>query len=363
MQIRGTLVEPDEVLDTIPEISHDGRPATGHKIGIVGLGKMGLLHGAIASLLGCGSLEAVVDTSRFLSTGAGLIMRGTSFFTSLDKMLDKIDPDVVYVTTPVRTHFEILLRLIEHGVKYVFVEKPPTVDSKQLSEIIVANQDKRSMIMVGLQKRYALTFRHAKLLLDHDITRGPLHVVSSIKSNDITRRTSRFDSVGRGVLLDLGIHLVDLLTWMLGIEAVLTARSKSLHTRVDDVFQAVLLDKKANRINLDISWSDPGYRIPETSIHIEGSNFAMTVTEDSLDVTLGEEGSGRIRRKASFQKPHYYGKTPPVNLADPEYTLENLHFYYCIQGNREPLTALTGLERTTKIIDQMYSRAGAEDHV
>jgi len=332
------------------------------RVAVVGFGKMGLLHSAIISLLRAGSLKAVVDKNRLLCLAASKLMKNVAFFKELDEMLMKQEPDIVYVTTPTTSHFHILSKLIEHGVKYIFVEKPPTVDLKQLLEVIeILGRDQ--IVMSGLQKRYALTFRHAKLMLDSHIIGEPEKVFSSIRSNDINKRTTRFDSLGRGVLLDLGIHLVDLLVWILRAEEVLEASKKNLHTCVDDVFEAVLRTTNGAIVDFEASWSSPNYRLPETRIEIHGSNGILTVTEDFVKVSTRKDKPLRLARDSCLYRPHYYRSTPPVNIADPEYTLENLHFLYCIKNTLEPLTSPRNIEETMRIIDKLYSKASGGEHV
>jgi len=325
-------------------------------IAVVGFGKMGLLHSTIISLLGAGSLRSVVDKSRALRYFAPKVMKNVSFFSGLDKMIAQ-EPDAVYVTTPVASHASILTRLLEQGVRNIFVEKPPTIDTEQLlqiTDILGQNQ----IVMVGLQKRYAFTFRHAKSLLDNGIIGEPQRVISKIKSNDIGAKTGRFDSIERGVLLDLGIHIVDLLAWMLEIGEVVYSSQKSLYTRVDDVFEAVLRSKKGAMINLEVSWSDPEYRLPETQIEILGSHGTITVTEDFVRLHVDKDQTlAKMTGDACRYKPHYYQGVPPVNIADPEYTFENLHFLHCIHNRLEPETSMKAMVENMRVIDDMYSKA------
>jgi predicted dehydrogenase len=56
-------------------------------------------------------------------------------------------------------------------------------------------------------------------------------------------------------------------------------------------------------------------------------------------------------------KPNYYQGILPVNLADPEYTIENMHFLRCIRGNEEPLTSIESSLDTMKLIDALYEKA------
>ena len=327
------------------------------KVAIIGFGKMGLLHGAILNLLIPGAVRAVVDRSLLLTLGASRLVKYLKFYRDADRMLREVEPDIVYVTTPTSSHYPIVKHLLEYGVKYVFVEKPPTVNLEQLRDLI-STKGPGQVVMVGFQKRYALPFRHTKLLLERDVIGEVVGVSSYIRSGNILEPASRFDKLGRGVLLDLGVHLIDLLTWFFGVERVVKAEYRSTYTRVDDVFKAELETEEGFAISVEASWSNPEYRLPETYIEIRGTLGTIKVTEDYLKVSTNTEHSllGNVKEVVLY-KPHYYQGIPSVNLADPEYTIENIHLLASIREGREPLTGIEKVSKTMELIDKLYEEA------
>jgi len=327
------------------------------KVAIVGFGKMGLLHSGILNLLIPGVVRAVVDKSFLLTFGASKLIKSVKFYRDLDDMLREVEPEAVYVTTPASSHYPIVKQLLNRGVCYVFVEKPPTINCQQLEGLLSAKRP-RQIVMVGFQKKYALTFRHAKLLLEEDVIGEIKYVNSYIRSGDILEPTTRFDYLGRGVLLDIGIHLVDLLTWFFNVETVVKAESRNIYTRVDDVFKAGLVSKEGFTITLEASWSSPEYRVPETYIEVHGTHGVLRVTEDYVKVTTSREHPllGNAKELVLY-KPHYYQGVPPVNLADPEYTIENIHFLLSIYSKKEPPTSIESSNKTMRLVDELYWRA------
>jgi predicted dehydrogenase len=127
---------------------------------------------------------------------------------------------------------------------------------------------------------------------------------------------------------------------------------------VDDTFTAELEVKDGFRIHVEITWSNPEYRVPETYIEFHGMRGIIKVTEDYLKATINREHPllGN-KREIALYKPHYYQGIPPVNLADPEYTIENLHFLPAIRENKQPLTSIENTSETMKIIDELYKQA------
>lgn len=324
---------------------------------IVGFGKMGILHSGILNLLAPGLVKAAVDKSRLMKIGASRLIKGVNFYTDLYRMLRKETPDVVYVTTPVQFHKDIVDALLETNVKHVFLEKPPTVTHPQLVSLI-EEMGTDQTVMVGLQKRFALPFRHVKMLLSNGMMGEITKVSAYIRSADIQSPVSRSGTMGRGALLDLGIHLVDLLVWIFDVCAVESSISHKMYGTTDDRFEMQLRTTKNVEVAADITWSDNDYRWPETHLEITGTRGVLRATEDYVKVELKEKHASLCNKtRLALYKPHYYQSVPPVNLADPEYTLENLHFLFCIYSHTEPLTSLKNVSNTMNMIDELYAKA------
>lgn len=319
---------------------------------------MGILHSSILNLLKPKSVHAIVDKSRLIHLAASKILENTTFYTDVDKALKKNANSAFYITTPAQSHFPIVLGLIEQGVKNIFVEKPPTLDSDQLTKL-TDKAEKNQVIMAGLQKRFALPFIHAKQLLSNQVIGDIKNTHAHIRSSDMTAPSSRFTALGKGVNLDLGIHLMDLLVWIFGVNAVESARSTAVYTGVDDFFEAKLRNDAQVPFDVEVTWSNPDYRMPETYIEVAGANGKLTVTEDYLIVTCENQNPLlNDQKELTLYKPHYYQNAPIVNLADPEYTLENIHFLNCQSLGTYPLTDFRSLSPVMALLDEMYAKAG-----
>ncbi len=327
------------------------------KFAVIGFGKMGILHSGILNLLRPNYVRAVVDKSRLLVFGASRLTSTIKFYRDIDKMFEKENPDVVYVTTPSQSHYSIVSKLLEARTRYIFVEKPPTTNSRELLSLI-SRIGNSQMVMVGFQKRFALPFRHAKMLLSEKVIGDIEEILAYIKSSDITVSTSRFDTLGRGVLLDLGIHLIDLLQWTFSVKVVEASYYRKIHTNVDDCFRATLRTEDNVKIGIEATWCSAEHHLPETCIEVHGSKGVISVTEDRLNVnSIERHPMLNDETKLAMYKPHYYQGVPPVNLADPEYTVENIHFLHSIHSGDEPLTNLRNVTGTMGLLDEIYRKA------
>jgi predicted dehydrogenase len=344
-------MDPNLAEKLMPELSEPLKPDPDKCVGVIGFGKMGVLHSGILNLLNPGCLKFVVEKNRMLSFGASRLLRDLSFYRDVEDMLGREDPEIVYVTTPSPTHYHIVLRLLEAGVKTVFVEKPPTLNSSEL-ETLIDSKYPNQCILVGLQKRYSLPVRHAKQLLSEKVNGEVERVTAIIKSSDVLEPTSRYSSTKRGVLLDLGIHVIDLIQWFFDVNQVVEANYRSIYTNVDDFFEAEIMGKDNLKIVFEANWSDPDYRRPGLCLVFQGSKGDMCLSEDSLRLCNMDS-----EENFHFYQPHYYSSTPPVNLADPEYTLENIHLLHVAEGNAQPFTPLEKVRSTMTLVDELYEKA------
>ena len=327
------------------------------RVAVIGFGKMGLLHSGIVGLLRPGSLRAVVDKSKLIVSGASRLLPGVRFYTDTAKMLRENSLDAVFVTTPTEHHVGVVKELWGNGFQgYVFVEKPPAKSLEEYRGIASGETARRTM--TGFQKRFAAPYRHLRMLVERGALGRVEEVYAEIRSSDILEPTSRYDSLGRGVLLDLGIHVVDLLVWLLGGEPeIVEARYRRVFTKVDDYFEASM---KINGVpvRLVATWSEKGLRDPRSLVEIRGSLGWARATEDMLEAELSEAhellgGS----RSAKLYRPHYYQGVPPVNLGHQEYGFEDMHFLEAVCMGKEPETSLPRIEPTMRLVEELYRAA------
>ena len=126
------------------------------RVAIVGCGKIADDHASqIRRIKGC-EIVGVCDREPLMARQLAERFGVKQCFSDLEQLLREARPDVVHVTTPPESHFEIASRCLESGC-HVYVEKPFTL----------YESDARKLISLALQKNLKLTvghdlqFRHA----------------------------------------------------------------------------------------------------------------------------------------------------------------------------------------------------------
>jgi predicted dehydrogenase len=301
------------------------------KVGVVGLGKMGLLHASLLSVMPNVQLAALCDKSWLMRKLAKSSLKKSLVTDKLDVM-SNLNLDVIYVTTPIPSHYRIVKEIYEKNIAHnVFVEKTLSSNNAQSEELCNLSQNSKGLAMVGYMKRFSVTFRKAKELLDRE-------VLGSVFSFDGYAYSSDFFDVPRdsvsgargGVLEDLGSHVFDLALWFFGdllssIKVVSSTDPKS------DSVQFEVNGKNDFAGKFDISWAKEGYRMPEFGLTIRGSEATLKVDDNELILGLDGEKPKRWYRQDLDDHVAFL-------LGESEYFRENDHFIKSIilKGFCEP---------------------------
>src|SRR4051794_4993948 len=113
---------------------------------LVGAGAVAKQHLACLAELDCARVVAVCDLSRAVAEAAAERLGVPAFFTDHRAMLAELSPDVVHVTTPPDSHFEIAMDALVAGA-HAIVEKPIVARAGDL-ELLLAEAEKRDRVVI-----------------------------------------------------------------------------------------------------------------------------------------------------------------------------------------------------------------------
>src|SRR5438445_3688025 len=97
------------------------------KVAIVGCGKIADAHASWIQRIGGSEIVGVCDREPLMARQLYERFRVKRYFPDLEALLCHARPDVVHVTTPPASHFEIATVCLAHGC-HVYVEKPFTLN-------------------------------------------------------------------------------------------------------------------------------------------------------------------------------------------------------------------------------------------
>ena len=148
------------------------------RVGIVGCGKIADSHvSQIRRIPGC-EIAAVCDREPLMAKQLQDRFPVKQIFSNVSDFLGEARPDVVHITTPPQSHFE-LAKICLHAGCHVYVEKPFTLDAAEAECLIALAEEKGLKITAGHDDQ----FRHAarrmrKLVQDGYLGSAPVHMES-----------------------------------------------------------------------------------------------------------------------------------------------------------------------------------------
>jgi len=329
------------------------------KVGIIGLGKMGILHAAQLKTIKEAELVAVADTEKRLAHYSKNINPGIPFFSNVKKMLDSVALDAVYICTPAFTHFE-LARLCSNYNLHQFIEKPLAESLESARKIIGTQRPPGMVTATGYSFAFHPVFNKVKELLDKQILGKIFRASSSTYISVVLKKQSGWiyqkEKSGGGIIINSASHLLHLLWWYFGDVKYIFSRTQSIHSDVEDCAFVCLEFKNGVLAVMDTSWSIPGFRLQEINLVIEGGHGKMEVSNDMIKIYLNQARQGFRAGWTTLHKIDL-GDSAEFFLGSEEFNIEDKHFVECCLGQKRPLvTGKDGLE-VQRLIEAIYCSA------
>jgi predicted dehydrogenase len=320
------------------------------RFGVIGLGKMGLLHASILSTIADVKLTALCEKSALTRRLCKKLFGNIHIADDLEEMCD-LGLDAVYVTTPILSHLQVVRSIYSNRIaRNIFVEKTLAAHHNDSKELCQISQSSGGTNMVGYMKRFAVAFAKANDLLKQnalgDVSSFEAYACSSDFS---TWKSNQRASASRGgVLGDLGSHVIDLALWFFGDFDVSSAETRSLSSEDTVDFKV----EKSNRLKgqFHISWCEEGYRMPEFGFLIHGSKGILNVNDDEVELQSDDEKSMWYR--------HDLNDNVDFLLGGPEYFREDEYFAKAISSRNPVEPCFSTASKVDYIIEQVRTKTG-----
>jgi len=258
------------------------------------------------------------------------------------------DPRVeaVYLCTPHFLHREHVAIAATAG-KHILVEKPIARTMEEARSIIQTAELAGVTLMVAENYRFMAVVRRAKELIDSGAL-GDLRMIQMQEETDFRPggwRVSR-DQNGGGVLIDGGIHKIDILNYLVGRPADIyaTALPQALDQLEGEDGVVVLTHSPSGTVGLiNHSWAKVGGKGPKW-VTVSGTKARISFDLAGTQVVINDGLEERVLETPGDR----YGMVPMV-----------LEFRDSIRQGREPETSgsvgLEDLEITLKAYESMES--------
>jgi len=307
------------------------------KIGIIGLGYIGNVHGRIYARDERAEIAALYDIIPERSELASRSIGG-KVCASREELLDNCD--AVLVCTPNKTHLEIAKAGIGAG-KHVFCEKPFSIGISAAQELLDAANASEKVFQVGHNRRYAPVYAKLKELLAQD-TAHSAHI--KMNRGELKNPVWTGDvNVTGGFLYETTIHLFDMMRFQFGEIAELVAYGSQHEYPELDEFSIIFKFKNGFHCTFasssDASWHFPFERIEVFCHHrtimteemerlLDSRGMDANFETLSWQMTEKEERWGYVQEDRAFIDAILNGTKPPVTAEDGFKSVELVESVY-----------------------------------
>src|SRR5437868_989988 len=148
------------------------------RVAIVGCGKVADQHvQAILRIADCNIVSAC-DQERLMAEQLAERFHVPESYSDLGEMLPLARPDVVHISTPPQSHFNLARQCLEAG-SHVYLEKPFAITANQTEELITFAQSRGLKITAGHNYQFTLEMMEMRRLAEQGFLGGkPIHLES-----------------------------------------------------------------------------------------------------------------------------------------------------------------------------------------
>ena len=311
------------------------------RVGVVGVGHLGVHHARVYTEILGANLVGVVDVDEEKAHDVADSL-GTAAYTDLDRFLDDTRPDALSIVVPTVSHFEVSRKAMERGVN-LLIEKPVTANTQQAEELLRMASDRNLVLQVGHIERFNSAVQHVREMV-HD----PIFV----QSRRVGPFSPRVSDVG--VVLDLMIHDVDIILSLVHAKiADISAMGRRVRTDHEDIASAQMRFDNGTIAHIMVS------RVTEKrmrTLEITEPERYLMVNYETQDVTLHHCVQQQGRGLVEVVEHPVFPKREPLKL-------ELQDFVRCVRDGSEPLVGLRdgkrALEVCVEMLRQIHGDSGA----
>ncbi|MCK4457389.1 MAG: Gfo/Idh/MocA family oxidoreductase [Thermoplasmata archaeon] len=295
------------------------------RVGVIGVGSMGQNHARVFSEIA--DLVGVVDKDR--ETGKIAAERfNTESFENYEDLLKK-GVDAVSIATPTALHYQVSKDAMEAGV-HVLVEKPMCSTIEEAEKLVELAESAGLTLAVGHIERHNPVVDFAK----KGIRDGRYGDVITISARRVSSLPTRIRDVG--VILDLGIHDIDVMRYLLGSEvaSVFASGGRIKHESFEDHANIMLSFENGTSGLVEVNWLTP---MKVRRLSLTGLKNFVEIDYITQSIWISSSSLGRLDSFNLYRIPLEFD-TRKITLEMREPLKNELtDFMDAIEKKRDPL--------------------------
>lgn len=324
------------------------------KCSIIGYGKMGRIRARALEKSGQAEVVGVYDVKP---------ERDCPYTRYQDDMQAIQDPNVeaVFICTPNNRIVPLCIAALEAG-KHVFSEKPPAFNAGELEKVRLAERASGKILMYGFNHRHHKSIQEIKRI----VVSGELGKIlwmrgrygKEVDQDFFKGWRSVRELAGGGILLDQGIHMLDIFLYLGGGFDEVQAMVSNLFWKIDGIEDNVFAQFRSSKTGICASLHSTMTQwryLFSLEIFLEGGALIL----NGLKTSSGAYGDEELTIKYNNINPkegQFERELRHIYRIDDSWDSEISMFLNAVRNNI-PVTLGTSSDAASlmKIIDQIYS--------
>lgn len=291
------------------------------------------------------TLQAVCDLDSTRAQTAARHFGARAVFTDYRRMLDEIKPDLLFCCGGPSLHLQVIGEAIDRRLP-LFVEKPPAPTADQLLALIRSARQANVPIMIGFMRRFASLVRWTRQVLNHE---------SFGKVMMLYGREGIWGTSGQTMILDSGIHLLDLMRYLGGeVTHLYAARHSDQQSRHGVAIILHFQNGTVGHLGLN---SLESFSVPNNVVEVHGSQGSFVRIDNWSKVTWHRDTGGQstppidpLGCALTYEQPWNQGNlNRAANLQG--YTGEFQHFVDAVMQRQPLLSTLEDGYRALQLVE------------
>jgi predicted dehydrogenase len=295
--------------------------------------------------------------------------------TDFRKVLEDGEVDAVSVCTPNYTHAPIAIACLNAG-KHVLCEKPAALNYSQALEMKAAADRSGKMLNIGVVNRFNTAVNQIKRMIDEGELGKVYHVNCSFRSHrSIPGLGGPFTTKaksGGGVLVDWGVHFLDLIFYCMGASDVVAVSGATHSEMAKDMKEYAYVNMWAGPPDYNGTYDVEDYvtgliRMKESTISVNGA-WAQNIGESAMNVEfLGDRAGIKLQYGGDFKvytsKNGALYETIPTFAKSDMFSEEIDGFLQSVKSGVKNRANIDEAILTSRVMDALYESAAAGGEV
>lgn len=322
-------------------------------VAILGFGKMGQIRFK--------ELKKRRDVKKILIYDPAIKKKSKTFVQSENDILKNKNINVLFICAPNFLNAKFTRIGLKNNM-HVFCEKPPARNLHELNDIGKILKISKKKLMYGFNHRFHESVIIIKKIIDKK-SLGKIYWMrgrygKSLDKNFLDNWRSKKKFSGGGILIDQGIHMLDLFLFFVKdfdkVQAIVSNNFKNLEVE-DNVFANFYNTK--NKISASLHSTMTQWRhLFSLEIFFEKGNIIL----NGLKTPSGSYGQETLTITDKFEKKDFVRKwnheTKKYFKKDKSWTKEVDYFFKCIHNNRKvQIGNFNDAKKIMKMIKKIYN--------